>query len=594
MESDILLTNDAWRIAIDLDTSRYHEVISAIREDLLLVESQKQEFTPTSELRHVDTLLQQLEAKLESFHQILPRLDRRRGLVNIGGNVLRLLFGTATIADISELQNTLEKLQTQNSDIVHSLNNQVTLVKKLSSAVEVNTDAVANLSSIVKDNLVQSHAKFQQVARDLMWFNITIHAQSDLFTTIRQLEFALLRLIQQLDELTNAIQHAIQGRLPINFINPTVLLGLLKNVSLHLPEGYELIAGVRNENVHLYYELIKVSVIATSHGIKLILHVPLKSNEQRFTLYKIVVLPERVSSEKFIQYVVDHAYFGLNENQRDYLLFTEAQYSRCTKGSIVICPANTAIYHSQTLTCEASLFFQNPNSVHLCQKKLLLRHLTPTLQRHGAFWAYFFPEQHQVTLRCPDSDNHQLRKLSLFGTGLVISNSSCYITSASLRTLPESVRSLQAKLETPSLYLPSNVSAVNNREIHQLEDIVPADVAALDGITAQVTKQKQTFDVDSLVHIHQTSLQLKQHTQWTVVLTTSITVAIILGLLCFVLYSHYYKQSNYPLRTPPNPGPDTREPSSSTDSAQPDENIQGNVSTHRDVVFTAYPARPSH
>jgi hypothetical protein len=274
---------------------------STIREDVLLVESQKQELTPTSELRHVDTLLQQLEEKLYGFHKILPRLDRRRGLVNVGGNILRSLFGTATIADISQLHNTLEKLQVQNSDIVHSLNNQLTLVKKLSSAIEVSTDAVANLSSIVKDNPVQSHAKFQQVARDLMWFNITIHAQSDLFTKIRQLEFALLRSIQQLDELTNAIKHAIQGRLPINFINPTVLLGLLKNVSLHLPGVYELIAGVRSENVHLYYELIKVSVVATSHGIKLILHIHLKSNDQRFTLYKIILLPECVSSGKFIQ-----------------------------------------------------------------------------------------------------------------------------------------------------------------------------------------------------------------------------------------------------------------------------------------------------
>jgi hypothetical protein len=255
-ESDILLTNDAWRIAIDLDTSKYHEIISTIGDDLLIVESQKQELNPISELRHIDTLLQQLEAKLDGFHKIIPRLDLRRGLINIGGNILRSLFGTATIADISELHNSLEKLQTPISDIVHSLNKQATLVKNLSSAVEVSTDAVANLSSIVKDTLVQSHAKFQQVARDLMWFNISIHAQSDLFTTIRQLEFAWLRLIQQLDELTNAIQHAIQGRLPINFINPTVLLGLLKNLSLHLPGGYEFIAGVRNGNVHLYYELI--------------------------------------------------------------------------------------------------------------------------------------------------------------------------------------------------------------------------------------------------------------------------------------------------------------------------------------------------
>ena len=115
-----------------------------------------------------------------------------------------------------------------------------------------------------------------------------------------------MRLIQQLDELTNAVQFAIQGKLPINFVNPTVLLNILKNVSLHLPGGYELIAGIRSENVHLYYELIKVSIVATPHNIKMILQVPLKSLEQHFTVYKIIVLPEHVSSGKSIQYLITH------------------------------------------------------------------------------------------------------------------------------------------------------------------------------------------------------------------------------------------------------------------------------------------------
>ena len=110
-----------------------------------------------------------------------------------------------------------------------------------------------------------------------MWLNITIHAQSELFTVIRQLEFALLRLNQELDELTNVVQCAITGTIPINFITPIVLLGILKNVSLQLHGDYTLIGGIRQENVHLYYELIQTSIIATLHDIKLILHVPLKS-----------------------------------------------------------------------------------------------------------------------------------------------------------------------------------------------------------------------------------------------------------------------------------------------------------------------------
>jgi hypothetical protein len=147
-----------------------------------------------------------------------------------------------------------------------------------------------------------------------MWFNITVHVQSELFTTIRQLEFALLRLSQQLDELSNVVQCAISGKPPINFITPTGLLGILKNVFLQLPGGYELIAGIRNQNVHLYYELIKTSIVANPLSIKLMLHVPLKSKEQSFTLYKIIILPERISFGKFMQNLVDQAYVGLNDN----------------------------------------------------------------------------------------------------------------------------------------------------------------------------------------------------------------------------------------------------------------------------------------
>ena len=144
-------------------------------------------------------------------------------------------------------------------------------------------------------NIVQSHDKFQQMTRDLMWLDITIHAQSELFTTIRHLEFALLRLIQQLDELSNAVQCAIQGSLPINVVNPIVLLNILKNVSLQLPGGHELIAGVRSENIRLYYELVKVSIAAAPHSIRMIISVSLKTTDQHFALYKIITLPERIS-----------------------------------------------------------------------------------------------------------------------------------------------------------------------------------------------------------------------------------------------------------------------------------------------------------
>ena len=204
-ETEIVFTSDMWHIALNIDLSTYREIISTIRTDLLSVEQWKKEFTPTAELQQIEIFLNILESKLYDFYQVLPRLDRRRALVNFGGKILKTLFGTAITSDIHVLHNVLNELKFQNSDISHSLANQFTYAKELNTAVKIDTEAIANLSNIIRHNMIQSHEKFQQVARDMLCLNITLFRQSELHTVIRQLEFTLFQLVQQIDDLFNII-----------------------------------------------------------------------------------------------------------------------------------------------------------------------------------------------------------------------------------------------------------------------------------------------------------------------------------------------------------------------------------------------------
>jgi hypothetical protein len=69
---------------------------------------------------------------------------------------LKSLFGVSTISDIYSLYDTRNELQSSNSDIVHSLTNQVTYVKNLDTVTKVNGNTIANLSTIVKIIMAQS------------------------------------------------------------------------------------------------------------------------------------------------------------------------------------------------------------------------------------------------------------------------------------------------------------------------------------------------------------------------------------------------------------------------------------------------------
>ena len=122
----------------------------------------------------------------------MPQLDRRQGLMNLGGTVLKTLFGTATMSDICQLHDILEELKSGDTDIVHSLSKQLTCIKKLGATSEINIDAIADLSSIVKDNIIKLHDRFQQITKDLFWLNITIHGQSELVLVVKTIRICFV------------------------------------------------------------------------------------------------------------------------------------------------------------------------------------------------------------------------------------------------------------------------------------------------------------------------------------------------------------------------------------------------------------------
>jgi len=144
-ETNIFLTDYSWRIAIQIDLNPYEEAISTIRADLLAVEQRGKDFIFTSELQSIETLLTTLESKLHSFKQILPKLDPRRGLLSLVGTMLKALFGTAVVSDVTQLHNLFDELQSNQQNIVHSIDNQITYIKKLDSDTSENAELIANL-----------------------------------------------------------------------------------------------------------------------------------------------------------------------------------------------------------------------------------------------------------------------------------------------------------------------------------------------------------------------------------------------------------------------------------------------------------------
>jgi hypothetical protein len=134
-------------------------------------------------------------------------------------------------------------------------------VKDLSTTTKINSDAIRNPSSVIKENIIHSHNHFQKVTKDILWLNFTLHSQNMLYSSIKQLELTLIHLTQQIVDLFDAIQCAIRGRVPLKLISPVALQNILRKVTLKLPENIDLITSTNLNNMHLYYELTTVFVV---------------------------------------------------------------------------------------------------------------------------------------------------------------------------------------------------------------------------------------------------------------------------------------------------------------------------------------------
>jgi hypothetical protein len=163
-EREVIVSSNHWHVALDLNTQSYEDTIATIRNDLKIINSHHKGLTPIVELNMVETSIDTLEARLREFSQLLPRLEKRKGLVDLGESILKTLFGTATIADLHSLHGTLSELEAKEAVISHSLNKHISNVKGIAMGSRVNSDAIANLSNVIKSEIIQLHSRYAQLA----------------------------------------------------------------------------------------------------------------------------------------------------------------------------------------------------------------------------------------------------------------------------------------------------------------------------------------------------------------------------------------------------------------------------------------------
>jgi hypothetical protein len=316
-----------------------------------------------------------------------------------------------------------------------------------------------------------------------------------------------------------------------------MLREMLKNVTLILPDGYDLIAGLRLNNVYLYYVVIEATMLADIHSFKLVLNVPLRSMNRQYNLYRMVALPTHISNNTFVQFEIEKDYFGVDLLQRNYLTLTEMDIVKCTGKDIMICPANHAVYSTEIDSCALSLF-QFSRTREMCRRRVTSRLPQTRLERYGSTMLYYLAKPQMVHLQCQLNQTREASSMLLEGSGFLLNAGCCSLILEGLQLFPSLQGEIQYTPQSPELFIPAIQRIVTSREEAVLRQISSLDGTKLEQLVTSISSHYMDADVNTLLHLHNSSQQVESK-------SNGITLGLIVASIVLILFILYYLTQAY-------------------------------------------------
>lgn len=433
-QGNFLLTTSHWTLVVDIPFDEFDSQLSQLKEHLqnlrqLIKAAQRKDVENTAllgslwnytatEAKNLDRMLKEQDVEYRDLKSLVT-LDidsrKKRALIDLGGDLLKFLFGTATSKEVEDLNARIARIKTNQEKIVHILEAQTTVLNETLIAVKENRQRIKMLIQ-GQEHLIK-----------------TVHTYNYSFffgTVLRNMEVAIAEFRAQITSLRAAIEVLEQGRLSSYFVPRRTLYNALVDINNHLPIDITLIEPLRRDNLFKYYQLISVTAIALPNTLRLFVDIPLMNPERFFDLFEVIGFPVYYSEiSMFVYYRTEYNFIALSKNRQAYMLLNTYEVLKCRTGTISICSPETAIWQSPYQSCEYALFLGlDATVVQLCDKRLVPTH-PPVFRRldQVGTWIYSTAKPLSLVVECSQLSTSAMQPqiVKLMGTDILNLPNSC-------------------------------------------------------------------------------------------------------------------------------------------------------------------------
>ncbi|PNF23742.1 hypothetical protein B7P43_G17246, partial [Cryptotermes secundus] len=256
----------------------------------------------------------------------------------------------------------------------------------------------------------------------------------------RELEILIMKFYTDITSLVLSLDMATLHRLTASLLPSHKLFAILRDIYVQLEQGYSFITALNPENMHLFYASSGVAVLATSEAIRLIVQLPLRTEQRAYNVYEPIPLPSfKQNLGKFVQVQARRERLAVSSDKRSYMILPTGYVQNCREGKIDICKETVPTVERTYETCLSSLFFGTSQEYLSCTREILSENFRPMFRKHPFenSWLYAVGKLTKVECRCISSQGCPMNITSIEGTGIITQSDGCDLIIGQL-TLPAS------------------------------------------------------------------------------------------------------------------------------------------------------------
>uniref|UniRef100_A0A1B6MBQ0 Uncharacterized protein n=1 Tax=Graphocephala atropunctata TaxID=36148 RepID=A0A1B6MBQ0_9HEMI len=470
---DTVVNENVWRVVLDFnirglseEADRLETVYSIVREQFMNLSDVKHDaaywFKDLDlELEKVRLTIDSYKVDLEGLIELLPKERVKRGLINLGGYVAKYLFGVATTDDIEATNHKVNLLHDIASNVIHSKEDQLTLLKDVNSKIGINTKSIvevmeklANFSANVSNSLNKTMTHWTEMYDYLIHF---LYIGNEVRQLGQVTDEAKIRSV----EFRQALELVKTNRLSSKLLPPNEFLPILLKIEKLLPIDLRLPVSANAEDVFLYYDLCKTQAVSTENSIRLFITIPLTSSASQFETYKIHVIPIfNPALKHWVLWKLSLDYLLISGDRQYYLPTSAFDLSKCEESVYFWCPNFASIRKNTVADCYYKLFM-GIESGKQCNKVIKTDVLAPYWIRNGNDWIYSVAEPTKITLKCWNYDlsskDHvcEIKDLEIKGSGKLTNVPRCEIFGSNFRIFHRIQGNTKYEKNVTNLHIPN-------------------------------------------------------------------------------------------------------------------------------------------